>query len=78
MLAATRKKHLSDNGPWVLNIEEMWPGDEIKGYGVVSSIVNRVGSQFIRLIFTDGRVLQDYYGKKVTVTRLSDRPFYED
>ena len=78
MLAETRKKRLNNNGPWVLNIEEVWPGDELKGRGIVSSIVNRVGSRFIRLIFTDGRVLQGYYGEKVTVTRLSDRPFYEN
>ncbi|AEE98052.1 hypothetical protein [Mahella australiensis] len=78
MRAETRKKYLSDKGPWTMNIEDVWPGDEVKSHGIVSSILNRVGSRFVRLIFTDGRVLQDYYGKKVTVTRLSDRPFYGD
>lgn len=76
MLATTRKNRLGSNGPWKLNIEDIWPGDELQGIGTVSSIIDRAGEKFIRLCLEDGRVYQGYYGKQVIVSKLSDIEFY--
>ncbi len=76
MLAETRKSRLSNYGPWKLNIEDVWPGDELQGLGTVSSIIDRAGEKFIRLCLEDGRVYQGYYGKQVIISKLSDKFCY--
>lgn len=72
MLAETRKQNLGDAKEWTIPIEEVWPGDVVKGIGRVSSIIDRAGEKFIRLVLEDGRVMQGYYGKKIIIDKLSD------